>query len=573
MILTAPGDHVQVAQTEEVHLEQTELLHVAHRHLGDHLGVALLHQGQVVGERSVGDDHAGGVDGVLTDQPLERPGHVDHPLHLVVRVVLRPQVLLLFHAVFEGDLRAFGHELGDAVGGAVGHVHDPGGVAYGLTHLDGAEGGDLGHPIAAVLLGHVVDHPFAALHREIDVDVGHADAVRVEEALEQQVVGQGVEVGDAQQIGHDGARRRTPARAHGDAVALGVVHEVPDDEEVGRETHLLDDGQLHLQALPHLGARVGTVATRQPFLAPIAQVGRLGVPLGHLEARQVKLAELHGDVASLGHFDRVRDRLWIAAERLPHLGFVLEEELLRGEAHALLFVQAGTGLDAQQHVVGAGIVFVEVVHVVGGHQRQIHPLGQLGQAGRHFGQLGYAGLLDLDVDVLAPEYGDQPFDLPFGLGEAALFQGFREPARRATGETDEPLGVLAQEGVVDPRLGVVALEEGQAAHFEQVPVAVVVARQEGEMPLLLRLGILDEPIGHHVGLETDDRLDARRCGLLVELHRAAEDTVVGHGHRRHAVLHALAHEVVDLARPVQSRVVGVDVQVTEARGRRYVTFL
>ena len=81
MMLDGAVDDVQVAQAQEVHLEQAQLLHVAHGHLGDHLGVALLHERQMVGERPLGDDHAGRVDGVLADEALERPGHVDHLAH------------------------------------------------------------------------------------------------------------------------------------------------------------------------------------------------------------------------------------------------------------------------------------------------------------------------------------------------------------------------------------------------------------------------------------------------------------------------------------------------------------
>jgi len=50
---------VEVAQAEEVDLQQAELGHVVHAELRDHFGVALLLQRDVVGERPVGDDHAG----------------------------------------------------------------------------------------------------------------------------------------------------------------------------------------------------------------------------------------------------------------------------------------------------------------------------------------------------------------------------------------------------------------------------------------------------------------------------------------------------------------------------------
>ena len=65
-------DDVEVAQPEEVHLEQAELGDVVHVELRDDLGVALLLQRHVVGERLVADHDRGGVDGVVADEALER---------------------------------------------------------------------------------------------------------------------------------------------------------------------------------------------------------------------------------------------------------------------------------------------------------------------------------------------------------------------------------------------------------------------------------------------------------------------------------------------------------------------
>ena len=70
---------------------------------------------------------------------------------------------------------------------------------------------------------------------------GIALAAGVEEALEEQVVLERVDVGDRQRVGDDAAGRRAAPGADGDAVVLGELHEVPDDEEVGAEAHLADD--------------------------------------------------------------------------------------------------------------------------------------------------------------------------------------------------------------------------------------------------------------------------------------------------------------------------------------------
>ena len=62
----------QVPQAEEVHLQQAGPLHVAHRPLGDDF-LLVLHvlQGDVVGQRPVGDHHGGGVRADVAGQALD----------------------------------------------------------------------------------------------------------------------------------------------------------------------------------------------------------------------------------------------------------------------------------------------------------------------------------------------------------------------------------------------------------------------------------------------------------------------------------------------------------------------
>ena len=90
----------------------------------------------------------------------------------------------------------------------------------------------------AVLVGDVLDDLVAPVHAEVDVEVRHAHALGVQEALEEQVVRDGIEIGDPQRVRDERARARAAARPDRDAVLLGVADEVPDDEEVARELHL-----------------------------------------------------------------------------------------------------------------------------------------------------------------------------------------------------------------------------------------------------------------------------------------------------------------------------------------------
>ena len=103
-----------------------------------------------------------------------------------------------------------------------------------------SEGDDLGHLLAPVFLGDVLDHFAAAARAEIDIDIGHGDALGIQEALEEQLVGQRIDVGDLHRIADQAAGGRSAPGTYGDFAVLGVADEIPDDQEVSGKLHLLD---------------------------------------------------------------------------------------------------------------------------------------------------------------------------------------------------------------------------------------------------------------------------------------------------------------------------------------------
>ena len=110
----------------------------------------------------------------------------------------------------------------------------------------GVEGDDLGDLFPAVLAGDVVDHFSAAVHAEVDVDIGHGDAFGIQEALEEERVLQGIDVGDLHGVGDERSGGGSAAWSDGNVDLAGVLDEVPDDEEVAGELHLLDAVDLAL---------------------------------------------------------------------------------------------------------------------------------------------------------------------------------------------------------------------------------------------------------------------------------------------------------------------------------------
>ncbi len=245
-----------------------------------------------------------------------------------------------------------------------------GGVAGRRARGHLAEGDDLGDRFAPVLLGDVADHPLAPAHREVDVDVGHRFAAGVEEALEQQVVGERVEIGDLQAVGDDRAGRRAAPRTDRDAVLLRVADEVPDDQEVGGEAHLLDHPELELKPLDRGGGRRVAVAGAQPLGGDPPQhlLGLLAV--GGRVARQQQAAERDLERAALGDLQGGRHRLRPLGEGSGHLLGALYVELVGVEAELRRF-QRRLGLHAEQRRVVVEVLAPQVVDVGGPDQRPV----------------------------------------------------------------------------------------------------------------------------------------------------------------------------------------------------------
>lgn len=317
------------------------------------------------------------------------------------------------------------------------------------------------------------------------------------------------------------------------------------------------------------------VAAREALLAEAREVRERVLPARHLEARQLVVAEREPDVAALRDLERRREQVDAPrGEVARHLLRRLEEELLVRELEALVVPERLAGLDAEERVVRIGILGAQVVHVAGADERhaglavepQQHLVARLVDV--------EARVLDLDVDVVAPEDREQPVERGARVRLALLR---REPRERvvverpvdgavhAAGQRDDP-GVVALEQLpVDPGLVREALEEAVGDQLDEVVVALEALGEQRQVRVVAaRAGALTAVL-RHVDLAADDRLDARLAGRLDELDRPREGAVIGDRDRRHLELRGPLDELADPAGAVEHGVLGVAVEVDEAR--------
>ena len=180
---------------------------------------------------------------------FEALGSLDHLVDALVLGHRRLELRLLLDGLVQGDLEDVRHHLGEPIDLPEAQVHHPPYVLDGSLGRHGVEGDDLGDLLAAVLLGDVLDHLPAPIHAEINVYVRHRLPLDVQEALEEQAVLQRIDVGDRHRVSDQRTGRGPSAGANRDLLVPGIADEVPDDQEVSRVLHLLDDFDLVVEPL------------------------------------------------------------------------------------------------------------------------------------------------------------------------------------------------------------------------------------------------------------------------------------------------------------------------------------
>ena len=120
------------------------------------------------------------------------------------------------------------------------------------------------------------------------------------------------------------------------------------------------------------------------------------------------------------------------------------------EAHPVRRVEVAAGAHAEQHVVGLGLRFVDVVQVVGHDQRQARLRCQAQELLVEPALLGQAVVLELEVEaVLAEDVAILAGQLAGELPVVRL-ERLRDLAAEARAQADEPRAVPGEVVAIDP---------------------------------------------------------------------------------------------------------------------------
>ena len=160
-----------------------------------------------------------------------------------------------------------------------------------------------------------------------------------------------------------------------------VADEVPDDQEVSGELHLLDDADFARQPLfvvresvLELVLRLQPVQHFRPLRESLPRdVFEIAVQREarrHLEMRKWSLNFLQLHAATFCNVERARQNLRRIFEDHGHFFVTLHKEIGAVELHAVRILDRLARLDAEHHILRVRIFLAEIVAVVGGHHRQ-----------------------------------------------------------------------------------------------------------------------------------------------------------------------------------------------------------
>ena len=389
----------QVSQAKEVHLQQADRFDRWTVPLCNDVFFASdpLQRNHCI-QRQISNHNAGRVRSTVSREAFQAHGEIQQLRDLLVAFVSLLEIRALFNRVLQLDAQCLGNHLRDFVHTRQRNIQRAADVADGGFGFQRSVGSDLRDVFLAVFFFRVVDHHLPTVSTEVDIDIGRFVSAWVEEPFEQQVVLQRAHVTHTQQERNQRTTRRTSSTTR-DLVFLREPNKVPHNQEVTGVAFFFDDRQFVVQPLLMVISDV-VVAKNELFVANLAQVVDVLLAFGRTKHR-VQLAFFQLNIDPIRNLLRTGDGIRHVGERGVHFVGGANVKFPAVHLHAVRIVTGSPGTHAQQDVLHVGVVFAQIVCVVGGDQRQTHLVRKIDSLFKSQPLDLNAGVLDLHVEPIS----------------------------------------------------------------------------------------------------------------------------------------------------------------------------
>ena len=161
-----------------------------------------------------------------------------------------------------------------AIGFVEGQVQGPSRILDGRLGRHGSVRDNLRNLARSVFVDDILDDLIATPIIEVDINIRKAHAVRVKEALKQQIVADRVDIGDANAIRHGRSRGGTPTGAHTDSHVPRGTSKILNNQKVTRIAGALNRLEFKVESVFYFGRNL-RIPALGPFKGQVTQVGIL----------------------------------------------------------------------------------------------------------------------------------------------------------------------------------------------------------------------------------------------------------------------------------------------------------
>ena len=426
----------------------------------------------------------------VSGKPFDFQGKVDKLFDLFVSIVEGFKLRYGFECGLEVHILCLRYELCDPVNILIRYSKDSSDIADGAARGHGTEGNDLSYMVAAVFILNILNDLGPAFVAEVNIEIGHADALGVEKTLKNEVVFYRIYIGNAHRICRNARRAAAAAGTDCNTVRLGKIDEIPDDEVVIDKPHSVYNVKLIVEPVPmHL--RGLSVTPDKSVAAELAQIFGVSHAVGCSEARQVTLAEFYGKAAFIRDLTRIFYRILIAEHSFTHLLLGLEVEFIGLHAHAVGLIEKSTGLYAKHNILRFSIGFINVMNIVCSNGLDIELFCKLVEPRQHDKLLGQAVILKLYIVILAEKLLI-PRSKLFCFSIVIHQKQLRYFTCKACGKADEPFMVFFQKLMINPRTVIETINECDGGKLYEIAITLFILCKEDEMCIFTHTGLIGD---------------------------------------------------------------------------------
>ncbi len=312
------------------------------------------------------------------------------------------------------------------------------------------------------------------------------------------------------------------------------------------------------------------------------------MPIRHLKFRERIRNAIDLHVATRRNIHCPLQRFRNFAEDSKHLVRRFEIELVRWKFHPALVAHRLAGLNAQQNFLGVRVFVMQVMAVVGRHQRNPGLFRKPHQMRIHTLLDLQSLILNLQKEILFSKYIAQAVCI---LASAIVFlfdHRFRHRTLQTRRQRNQPAAVFGEQIVVNARLVVETFQEACGDQLDQVMVTLKIFAKQHQvivsalprLPIVaiircIRRRFLSAVVPatlRHVDFAANNRLYVALACLVKKVRGRKKISVVCNRHRRHLLAGRFIQKLARLASAIEQTKIGMNVQVNELRGSHEFRF-